>query len=421
MYTIQKLHITLFSLLLLCFPLQGKEKKTEVIPGIEVLFTPEYQSLLRGKNIGLVTNHTGVTRSFQSTVSLMKQESGKIGYKIVALFAPEHGIRGASHAAEKIEDIHKAGEIPIFSLYGKTQRPTLEMLKGIDLLIYDIQDIGARCYTYSTTLYYLMEEAAKQKIPVIVTDRPNPINGVVVDGPMMEEKWRSIVGYINVPYCHGMTIGELARYFNEEYEINCDLTVIPMKGWKRKMTFSDTGLPWIPTSPNIPESSTALYYPSTGIAGELQIINIGIGYTLPFKIIGAPWIHAEHFAKKLNEQKLPGVIFLPFYYKPFYGNFAQMNCEGVLISVTDHESFKPVTTQYVILGLLKSLYPKEFHKALDGAKSREDMFAKVNGTDEIFHILKKKPYAAWELRSFHEKERSAFLEKRKEYLLRNYL
>jgi len=392
----------------------------KVIPGIEVLFTPEYRSLLIGKKIGVVTNHTGVTRSMQSSIDLFKQESVKTGYQIIALFAPEHGIQGVEHSWEEILDSKDKDGIPIYSLHGKTLRPTLEMLRNINLLIFDIQDIGSRSYTYITTLFYLMEEAAKHHIPVIVTDRPNPINGMMVDGPMLEEKWRSIVGYINIPYCHGMTIGELAHFFNEEYKVGCALTVIPMKGWHRTMSFTDTGLPWIPTSPHIPESSTTYYYPTTGILGELQFVNIGVGYTLPFKLVGAPWIQGETLAKKLNEQKLPGVNFSPFYFKPFYGRYAHKACEGILINITEPLVYRPVTTQYVILGILKSLYPKKFKEALEESKSREAMFAKVNGTDAIYNILKEKPYIAWELRSFHQKEREAFLTKRNQYLLKNY-
>lgn len=392
----------------------------KVVPGIEVLLTPEYRSLLNGKKLGIVTNHTGVTRSMQTSVEFLKQESGKGGYQITALFAPEHGIQGSEHSWELVKDSKDKEGIPIFSLHGKTLRPSAEMLQNVNLLLFDIQDIGSRSYTYITTLFYLMEEAAKHRIPVIVTDRPNPINGITVDGPMLEEKWRSIVGYINIPYCHGMTIGELAKFFNEEYQIGCSLTVIPMKGWNRTMTFSDTGLPWIPTSPHIPEPSTTFYYPTTGILGELQIVNIGVGYTLPFKLVGAPWIQGETLAKKLNEQKLDGVYFSPFYFKPFYGRYAHKNCEGVLIHITDPLSYRPVTTQYVILGMLKSLYPKKFNEALEEAKSREAMFAKVNGTDAIFRILKDKPYVTWELRSFQQKEREAFQTKRALYLLKNY-
>lgn len=391
-----------------------------VKPGIEVLLSEANISLLKGKRIGLLTNHTAVNNQMVTSVNLLKAAAQANDFTITALFAPEHGITGASHADESVKDETDPDGIPIFSLHGTTQRPTLAMLKNVDVLIYDIQDIGARSYTYITTLFYSMEEAAKAKIPLIVVDRPNPINGITVDGPMLEDKWRSIVGYINVPYCYGMTIGELARYFNEEYHVGCKLKVIPMEGWKRKMSFADTGLPWVPTSPHIPESTTPLYYPMTGILGELQLVNIGVGYTLPFKLIGAPWIHAQKLAVQLNQQKLPGVLFQPFYYKPFYGKFTQQPCQGVIIHVTDPIKYKPVTTQYVIIALLKSLYPKQFQKALEASSHRKDMFCKVNGTEDIYTILHQKQYFAWEVRDFHRQEREPFLKKREKYLLAEY-
>jgi uncharacterized protein YbbC (DUF1343 family) len=387
--------------------------------GIDHLFT-KFDHLIRGKRIGLITNHTAVNGRMESTISLMKKNSREKNYTLVALFAPEHGIDGSFYASENISNLKDPEGIPIYSLHGKTRRPTEEMLKNIDLLIFDIQDIGSRSYTYITTLFYAMEEAAKRKIGVIVADRPNPINGITVDGPMLEKEWRSFVGYINVPYCHGMTIGELALYFNREYEIHCELNVIPMEGWKRYMSFQETGLSWIPTSPNIPEPTTPFYYPITGILGELQIVNIGIGYTLPFKLIGAPWINAKNFADSLNGQKFPGVHFTPFYFRPFYGRFAHEECQGVLISVIDPLIYKPVSTQYLILGMLKSLYPKEFEKALETAKPRKEMFCKVNGSEAVFTILKEKKYIVWELKSLHQKEREEFLLRRKNYLIPNY-
>jgi len=407
---------------LLCFNnfVLSHDAKAKVLPGVDLLFTEEYAPLLKNKRIGLITNHTAVNRELKSTKDLLKAYGPTYGYKLTALFAPEHGINGIAYAEENEKDSLDLDGIPIFSLHGKTRRPTGEMLKKIDLLIYDIQDIGARSYTYISTLFYAMEEAAKKDIPVIVLDRPNPINGLTVDGPMLEEKWRSIVGYINVPYCHGMTIGELAKFFNEEYKVGCKLQVIPMQGWKRWMTFQDTGLTWIPTSPHIPEASTALYYPTTGLLGELQIINIGVGYTLPFKIVGAPWIDANVFVKKLNEQKFPGVHFLPFYFRPFYGRFAQEDCQGAQIVITNPLKFKPVATQYLIIGILKSLYPEKMAEALESAKNRKEMFSKVNGTEEIFQIISGKGPVVWKLREVHEKERKAFLAKRKKYLIAAY-
>ena len=201
--------------------------------GIDRLFDVEYQGVLRGKNIGLVTNHTAIDSNGLSTIDRFKQHAQSSGYVLKALFAPEHGLNGLQYAAESVTDARDPDGIPIFSLHGATRRPTTAMLASVNLLIYDIQDLGSRSYTYSTTLCYVMEAAAKAHIPVIVLDRPNPLGGLLVDGPVLEEKWRSFVGYLNVPYCHGLTIGELAQYFNGEYQVGCQLTVIPMKGWQR--------------------------------------------------------------------------------------------------------------------------------------------------------------------------------------------
>lgn len=392
----------------------------KVSVGVDVLFTEPYISLLQNKRIGLITNHTAVNKQYLSTRELLRQHASQHHYSLVALFAPEHGIKGAIHAEAHVEDEKDTDGTPIYSLHGRTKRPTTEMLKNVNLLIYDIQDIGARSYTYITTLFYVMEEAAKRNIPVIVLDRPNPINGVVVDGPMLEEKWRSIVGYINVPYCHGMTIGELAQFFNGEYEIGCKLSVVPMKGWKRRMSFYDTGLPWIPTSPHIPDATTPFYYPITGLLGELQIVCIGVGYTLPFKIVGAPWIDADKFAKELNAQKFPGVHFLPFYFRPFYGQFAKKDCQGVQIIISDPLRYKPVSTQYLIIGVLKNLYPEKMRVALDKTKNRKEMFCKVNGTEEVYRIIMEMNHIIWPLRSLHQKEREEFLATRKKYLISSY-
>lgn len=388
----------------------------KVSVGIDVLFTEEYAGLLKGKKVGLITNHTAINRQLQPTREVLKAQARSHGYVVSALFAPEHGITGRAYESEAIKDEMDPDGIPIYSLHGKTRRPTSAMLRNINILLYDIQDIGARSYTYISTLFYAMEEAAIHKIPVVVLDRPNPINGVIVDGPMLEDGFRSFVGYINVPYCHGMTIGELARFFNAEYGIGCDLTVVPMKGWKRQMSFQDTGLVWIPTSPNIPEATTPFFYPATGILGELQIVSIGIGYTLPFKVVGAPWIDADLFSEKLNAQKFPGVHFLPFYFRPFYGRFAQEDCQGVQIIVTNTLTFKPVATQYLIIGMIKSLYPQKFKQALVSAESRKQMFCLVNGTEEVYKIMTGKDSIIWKLKKLHHKQREEFLKIRRKYL-----
>jgi uncharacterized protein YbbC (DUF1343 family) len=404
---------------LLFLPVIG-EAKPKVQVGSEVLFSTPYAEILTGKKIGLVTNHTAVSSSMQLTLELLHKHSKQYKYSVTALFAPEHGIQGFAYAGETIEDQSSLNGLPIYSLHGKTRRPTELMLHDIDLLIYDIQDIGSRSYTYITTLFYVIEAAAKANIPVLVLDRPNPINGITIDGPMLNEDLRSFVGYVNVPYCHGMTVGELAQFFNKEYKIGCNVQVIPMKGWKRSMSFKDTGLHWIPTSPNIPESSTAYFYPTTGFLGELGIVNIGIGYTLPFKVVGAPWINAKKFAQALNSQKPSGVHFEPFYYRPFYGKFAGQDCQGIFIVITDPKIYKPVTTQYLIIGILKSLYSNEFKQALTLAKGSFEIFNKVNGTPEVLQIIQEQPYIAWPLKLLHQKQRDNFKQLRLQYLIPDY-
>jgi uncharacterized protein YbbC (DUF1343 family) len=388
----------------------------KVMPGVNVFFEDRYYEALKNKRIGLITNQTGVDWNMRSTVQLFLEHAPVL--QVVALFSPEHGLNGQKYAAVRVKD-DQASDIPVYSLHGDTRRPTSEMLKGVDVLIYDIQCVGSRAYTYPTTLFYAMEEAAKKGIEVIVLDRPNPINGLTIDGPMLDEKWRSFIGYVNVPYCHGMTIGELAQFFNAEYHVGCKLKVIPMKGWKRSMTYSDTKLVWIPPSPNIPEADTPLFYPSTGILSGLKILNVGVGYTLPFKIVGAPWIDAKKYAAKLNEQKLGGVCFLPFYFRPFYGLYKGEDCQGVLIRATDPRRYRPIAVQYVLLGVLKSMYPKEFANRLSKVPSL-DLFNQANGTDAVYRILSEEKYATWKLLELHRPERKAFAEIRKKYLLPEY-
>ncbi|MFI0435688.1 MAG: exo-beta-N-acetylmuramidase NamZ domain-containing protein [Parachlamydiaceae bacterium] len=412
------LHFSLvFLLFFFSFPCKIEGK---VVLGVENLFTPSYSAILRGKKVGLITNHTAIDSNGASTADLFKQHAKSCDYTLLALFAPEHGLKGIQHAGESVKADRDSDGFPVYSLHGATRRPTPEMLKGVTLLVYDIQDIGSRSYTYISTLFYAMEEAAKANIPFVVVDRPNPLGGELVDGPALEDQWRSFVGYINVPYCHGLTVGELAHYFNGEYKVGCDLTVIPMRGWNRRMHFNDTGLTWIPTSPQVPDAQTAFHYPTTGLLGELQIVNIGVGYTLPFKVIGAPWINSDQFVERLNAQQFPGVRFQPFHYTPFFGRFAGEACHGALIVITDHRTYLPVTTQFLLLGILKTLYPSHFQKGIEASGQREEMFNKVNGTAEVYRILKEEGYVIWKLRNIHQKERELYLTKRKAYLHPDY-
>lgn len=381
--------------------------------GIDRFFQEDIYKNYAGKRIGLITNHTGLDGKFCSSFKKFKEHKE---LKLVALFCPEHGLSGSAYAEEHIRE-NKIKGIPIYSLHGDTRRPNDQMLKDIDILIFDIQEIGCRSYTYASTLFYVMEEAAKRSILVIVLDRPNPM-GDVVDGPVLKEKWRSFVGYIDVPYCHGMSIGELALYFNKEYEVKCPLKVIPMRGYNRKMAFKDTGLKWIPTSPYIPEWDTPLYYATTGILGAFKLVNIGVGYTLPFKLVGAPWIDGEKLAQKLNDQKLPGVVFIPFHFRPFYGRYKAEDCQGVHILIIQSSVYQPVTVQYLLIGILKSLYPKRFQEALKGLTPQEKQsFCKISGDDTILDILTNEKFVAWKLIKYQREQRKQFLDKRKKYLL----
>ncbi|MES2345503.1 MAG: DUF1343 domain-containing protein [Chlamydiota bacterium] len=384
--------------------------------GVDRFFAEGFDVELKGKRIGIVTNQTGVNKELRSTIDLFVEHAGP--YTITAFFSPEHGIDGSAYAWEKVEESKGPHGILVHNLMGDTRRPTEEMLKEIDVLIYDIQDIGIRPYTYATTLFYVMEEAAKKKIQVIILDRPNPMGGFLVDGPMLEDKWRSFIGYINVPYCHGMTIGELALFFNQEYGVKCSLKVIAMKGWERSMTFKDTGLTWVPTSPHIPEADTPFYCASTGLLGELGLVNIGIGYTLPFKLVGAPWINAKEFAEALNAQKLSGVRFLPFHYRPFFGSQRGNNCQGIKIVITNPATYRPLMIQYLILGVLKTLYPKQFEEALAKiTSSQKELFCKASGNAAMLDWIEKEKYIAWKLIQYQHNDKEAYLVKRKQYLL----
>jgi len=354
--------------------------------GIDLFFKDGKVAILDNKKVALLINHTSIDKNLKPTLEIFKENAKK--FKIIKIFSPEHGLNGQNLAGEKVNNT-KSKNIEVVSLHGSHKRPNEQMLKDIDVIIYDIQEIGCRSYTYASTLYYVMEEAAKKNIKIIVLDRPNPINGIITDGPMLDEKYRSFLGYINVPYCHGMTIGELAKFFNSEYKIKCDLEVISMKGWKREMSFE-----------------------------ELEIVSIGIGYTLPFKIVGAPWIDANILADHLNKQKLSGVKFIPFYFKPFYGAYRNKNCQGIKIIVTNKAKYRPLAVQYLIIGMLKSLYPeKVIQKLKSQSEAKIKTFCLVNGNKDIYNFLLNEKFPAWKMIQFQEDKVKEFKEKRKKYLL----
>ncbi len=277
--------------------------------GIDVLASRDY-SLLKGKRVGLITNQTGINSSGSKTRLLLKRHCN-----LVALYTPEHGLDGTEKAGGYVKTRRdRLTGVMAYSLYGPTRKPTPAMLRGIDVLVFDLQDIGCRSYTYISTMGRCMEAAGEAKIPFVVLDRPNPVGGLRVEGPSVEPRWRSFVSEFPIPYVHGLTVGELARMVNGLHWIStpCDLTVVPMRGWRRSMTWEDTGLRWIPSSPNIPRGNSPLYYIATGLVGELSGPEIGIPGSRPFQSIGARWVNAESFTRYLRGLKTPGVEFRPW-------------------------------------------------------------------------------------------------------------
>lgn len=373
----------------------------------------EYQT----KRVGIITNHTGYTASLKTTIDEFLTEEHKIPLK--AIFFPEHGLDGSVNAAKEVEGgFITRWNIPAYSLHGTTRRPQKEQLDKLDVLFYDIQDIGLRSYTYIATLFYAMEEAAKSGIEVVVLDRPNPLGGTLIDGYRLDPNLRSFIGYIDVPYCHGMTVGELASYFNEKYQIGCKLRVIPMEGWKRSMHFNETGLAWIPTSPNIPEATTPMFCATTGILGELGIVNIGVKTPQPFKIVTAPWIQSQKLSQSLNQLELAGVHFLPMSHKAEVGLYKGELCHGVQIVILDDKSYKPFETFCAILGILNSLYPKKISELLKNLPAnRKNLFCSVSGTNDILSWLMNEKFITWKMMDRCRKERVSFEGERQKYLL----
>jgi len=383
--------LIVFSFALL--PLSGAAAGPKVKLGNEVLLE-EYRHLITGKRIGLVTNHTGVDSQGRSLIDILSSDPT---LNLAALYAPEHGLDGTAKAGEYVASYtHPTLGIPVYSLYGATRMPTEAMLKDVDVLLFDIQDIGARTYTYMSTLNYVMQAAAKYHKPVIVLDRPNPLGGLTVDGPMMEDRFISFVGVDNLPMAHGMTAGELALFFNRK--IGADLTVIPMKGWTRDMVWQDTGLPWVGTSPNIPDLDSCFGYMATGL-GE----GTGIYQADKFKWIGGKGIDPYRFADLLNGAGLPGVEFIPEY---------QGQAGGVRLKITDYHRFNPAKT---------GIYALAYAKLLNNfpvPKSGETivMFDKIMGTDKIGRALEQ-GLSPQEIEALYAPALAKFKEERQRYLL----
>ena len=330
------------------------ETDTRVLTGIDVLARDGFKQL-SGMKLGLVTNHTGRDRSGRQTIDVLRNARN---VQLVALFSPEHGIRG--NADEKISDAKdEETGLPIYSLYGETRRPGVEQLKGLDALVFDIQDVGTRFYTYISTLGYVMEEAAKARLPVFVLDRPNPIDGVDIEGPLADADKLSFTAHHPIPVRHGMTVGELARLFNQQRQIGCDLRVIKMDGWRRSMWFDATNLNWVNPSPNMRSLTEATLYPGVGLL-ETTNVSVGRGTNTPFEVLGAPWINGQELAAYLNRRNIAGVRFVPLRFTPNASVFKDEACGGINFVVTDRERFRPVRMGIEVAAALRRLYPNDW-------------------------------------------------------------
>ena len=378
--------------------------------GVEVLRQGGFECL-KGKRVGLITNPTGVDSNLKSTVDILFEAEE---VNLVALYGPEHGVRGDVVAGEKVNDqIDAKTGLKVYSLYGKTRKPTAEMLAGVDVLVYDIQDIGCRSYTFISTMGLVMEAAVENSIEVVVLDRPNPLGGIKVEGSGVSEGYFSFVSQFDIPYIYGLTCGELALYLNEK--ICCSLTVVPMLGWERTMNFKDTGLPWVPTSPQIPSTTSAICYPATGIIGEMGFLNIGVGYTLPFEVMTAPWVNAVVLADSLNAKQLPGVAFRPIMFKPLFGSLQGKYVQGVQIHITDFANARISEIQFHVIDAMNKLYPE--HKLFsEETKKRNNMFDKVCGTDFIRTEFSKN-YKTSDILPYWRAKEDDFKEKSSKYYL----
>ena len=348
--------------------------------GIEVLRADGFK-LLEGKRVGLTTNPTGVDSNLKSTIDILWEAEN---VNLVALYGPEHGVRGNVHAGDIVDnEVDKKTGLKMYSLYGKTKKPNREMMDEIDVMVYDIQDNGCRSYTYISTMGMLMEACIEHDKELIVLDRPNPLGGEKIEGCLVEDGYISFVSQFKIPYLYGQTPGELALYLNAtDYENKCKLTVVEMNGWERDMTWDETGLEWVVASPHVPHGQSAIFYPVTGIFGEFGYISIGVGYTLPFEVMGAPWISADTLAEAMNALQLPGLEFRPIYYKPYYSTFQGELCQGVQIHILDYKKVRLSEVQFLVVQELMRLWPeKDWFKLCN--QKRFGMFDKVCGTNKI--------------------------------------
>ena len=390
-----------------------------VKPGIEVLQERGFEGLI-GKKVGLVTNPSGVDRYLNSTVDILYNAPG---VELVALYGPEHGVRGDVYAGDKVADTKDAATgLPVYSLYGSTRKPTAQMLEGVDVIVYDIQDVGARSYTFISTLGLVMEACAAKGIEVMVLDRPNPLGGNKIEGCYVEQPFNSFVSQYRIPYIYGLTVGELAVMINEEGlnrgqlgnqdPVRCKLTVVPMEGWERDMLYEDTGLPWVLPSPNIPFKETPMYYSAAGICGELYgFMDIGIGYTLPFQLFGATWLDPDKLKARLESYGLPGISFRTIWYKPIAGSRKGELVKGLQYFFTDYENARVTETQFYVMQAVAELYPdKKAFEIITGY----GLFDKVCGTDYVRKEFSKR-YKVADIVDYWRKDEASFREMSQRY------
>lgn len=423
-------------LLTLSFACQPFSKKASLAPQVKVgaeVFLAEYLHLVKGKNVGLVTNPSAVDSQIRPIIDLFFHHPE---IKLVALYGPEHGVRGNAQAGEYVPFyIDQKYNLPVISLYGQSRRPSTEMLadidafmrsfdtvkegktleeehiRGLDVLIFDIQDVGTRVYTYIATMAYCLEACAEAGVEFIVLDRPNPINGVMMEGPLLEyPQYSSFVGLYPIPLRHGLTVGELALYFNDRFLAKkAHLQVIPMKGWRRSMWFDETGLPWVMPSPNIPTLQTAIVYPGQ-VFLEGTNISEGRGTTRPFEFFGAPWIDGYELAERLNKLNLPGVVFREAWFTPTFSKYQGELCGGCQLHVTSRDEYRPLATTLWIIKTVKEMYPEKF-------SFYPEYFDKIMGTNRVRLALEKGRPSLEELLISFEQEVKRFAEERRPYLL----
>lgn len=351
--------------------------KNKVILGIENI--DRYLEIFAGKRVGLITNPTGITSDFESSIDVLRKKTN-----LVALFSPEHGVRASIQAGAHVDTyVDELTNITVYSLYGSAKKPSKEIMDQIDVMCIDIQDNGSRYYTFIYTMAYAMMACKEFNKEFVVFDRPNPINGVKVEGNHLNiEKYRSFVGYYDIPQRHGLTMGELAKLFNEEFEIGCKLHIIPMDGWMRKMDFEATSLPWVLPTPNIPTIATAYAYNATCIF-EGTNVSEGRGTTTPFELIGAPWLNAEKLADELNAYGLSGVHFRPQWYTPTFSKYQNELCGGVYLHITNRKTFNTMKTSWTLLYHIRTKYAEHFKINNPYVEGRPTLFHFEAGDDSI--------------------------------------